>query len=122
MPYIRGSKIAKGLQSVKYSFTVPEKPKRWAELARRSPLARAPGALKRGTLSGLSTFLSQNMAKVEEKNKIWRKTKFRKKSKKGGPFSLARYCMLRGKTGTPFWFSLLGQMVQFDTIHFRRTL
>ena len=29
---------------------------------------------------------------------------------KGGPFSLVRYCMLRGK---PFWFSSLGQQVQF---------
>ena len=33
----------------------------------------------------------------------------RKKSK-GGPFGLVRYCMLRGK---PFWFSSLGQHVQF---------
>ena len=35
------------------------------------------------------------------------------------PFSLTRYCMLRGKK--PFWFSSLGQMVQLDTIKFRRT-
>ena len=39
------------------------------------------------------------------------------------PFNLTRYCMLRGKKGQkPFWFSSLGQMVQFDTIKFRRTL
>ena len=37
---------------------------------------------------------------------------------KGGPFSLTRYCMLRGKL---FLFSSLGEMVQFDTIIFRRT-
>ena len=32
---------------------------------------------------------------------------------RGGPFSLARYCMLRGKKEKPFWFSSLGQRVQF---------
>ena len=32
------------------------------------------------------------------------------KKLKGGPFSLVGYCMLRGK---PFWFSSLGQQVQF---------
>ena len=37
---------------------------------------------------------------------------------KAGPFSLARYCMLRGKT---FLLSFLGKMVQFDTLKFRRT-
>ena len=30
--------------------------------------------------------------------------------RKNGPFGLVRYCMLRGK---PFWFSSLGQQVQF---------
>ena len=29
--------------------------------------------------------------------------------------------MLRGQTGKPFWFTSLGEMVQFDTIIFRRT-
>ena len=29
---------------------------------------------------------------------------------KGGPLGLVRYCMLRGN---PFWFSSLGQQVQF---------
>ena len=41
---------------------------------------------------------------------------------KGGHFSLARYCMLRGKKEKLFWFSSLGQMVQFDTIKFLRTI
>ena len=41
---------------------------------------------------------------------------FRKKAsqcrkKNRGPFGLARYGMLRGK---PFWFSSLGQQVNFD--------
>ena len=50
---------------------------------------------------------------------------FRKKSRnaekklKGGPFSLVRYCMLRGK---PFYFSSLGQRVQFGVfLKFCRT-
>ena len=43
------------------------------------------------------------------------------KKLKGGPFSLTRYCMLREKKENPFWFSSLGQMVQFDTLKYRRT-
>ena len=38
-----------------------------------------------------------------------------------GPFGLARYCMLRGKKEKPFRFCSPGQMVQFDTMKFRRT-
>ena len=46
----------------------------------------------------------------------------RKKLEGGtGPFSLTRYCMLRGKKEEPFWFSSLGQMVRFDNVEFRRT-
>ena len=40
---------------------------------------------------------------------------------KGGPFSLARYCMLRGKKEKPFWFSFPGQQVKFGAFLFRRT-
>ena len=40
---------------------------------------------------------------------------------KGGPFGLARYNMLRGKTGKTFWFTSLGQIVQFGAIIFCRT-
>ena len=36
-----------------------------------------------------------------------------KKNLKGGPFGLVRYCMLRGK---PFWFSSLGQQVNFEIL------
>ena len=43
------------------------------------------------------------------------------KKLKGEPFGLSRYGMLRGKRGKPFWFSSLGQMIQFDTIKFCRT-
>ena len=43
------------------------------------------------------------------------------KKLKGGPFSLAQYCMLAEKQEKSFWFSSLGEMVQFDTIIFRKT-
>ena len=36
-------------------------------------------------------------------------------------FGLARYGMLRGKTGKTFWFSSLDQIVHFDAILFCRT-
>ena len=42
------------------------------------------------------------------------KSQYQKKLK-GGPFRLARYCMLRWKKGTTF-VQVLGQMVQFDTL------
>ena len=41
---------------------------------------------------------------------------------KGGTFSLARYCMLRGKKEKRFWFSSLGQKVQFGALKFCRFL
>ena len=43
------------------------------------------------------------------------------KKLKAGPFSLSRYCMLRGKRGKTFLFSSLGHMIQFGTIKFHRT-
>ena len=44
------------------------------------------------------------------------------KKRKGGPFSLSRYCvcMLRGKR-KKVWFSSLRQMIQFGTIKVRRS-
>ena len=44
-----------------------------------------------------------------------------RKKLKGGPFGLARYVMLPGKQEKPFWFSSLGQIVQFSAIIFCRT-
>ena len=90
-------------------------------VARRGPLARAPGALRReknfrkkvsqcqkklkwGTLWDFSTsILSQNSKKIEE-GTLWEKNFPKKVSQcrkklKGG---LARYGMLRGKTGKTF--------------------
>ena len=46
--HIQGSKIAKGLPSVNLQYSKIEKAKKINRVARRGPLARAPGALKRG--------------------------------------------------------------------------
>ena len=50
-----------------------------------------------------------------------KKSRSAEKNLEGGPFGLAQYGMLRGKTGKAFLVQLLGQMVQFDTIIFGRT-
>ena len=42
------------------------------------------------------------------------------KKMKGGPFGLAGFGMLHGKREKSFWFSSLGQMVQFGAIIFWR--
>ena len=76
---------------------------------------------ERGTLWDFSTsILSQNSKKNWRGGRPFEKKKFpEKKSRnaekklKGGPFGLVRYCMLRGK---PFWFSPLGQRVQFGLL------
>ena len=61
------------------------------------------------------------------KTKIRKKVSQCRKKLKGGPFSLSRYCMSPGivchaeKEEKSFWFSSLGEMIQFGTIKFRRT-
>ena len=61
-----------------------------------------------------TSILSQNSKnlKGEPLGKIFfpKKVSQCRKKLKGGPFGRVRYCMLRGK---PFWFSSLGQQVQF---------
>ena len=60
-------------------------------MARRDPLARAPGALKGGTLSDSSTFLSQNIKKIErgpfEVKKISKKSHNAEKTERNLRFS-----------------------------------
>ena len=46
--HIQGSKIAKGLPRVNLQYSKIEKAKKMDRVARRGPLARAPGALKGG--------------------------------------------------------------------------
>ena len=78
--------------------------------------------LKGGRLWDFSTSIqSQNSEKIEGDplGIFFRKKSQCRKKMKGGPFSLVRYCMLRGK---PFWFSSLGQQVQFGVfLKFCRT-
>ena len=67
-------------------------------VARRGPLAGAPGALKGGHFRNCQQLKGEPFGE---------KTNFRKKSHsaeklKGGHFGLARHGMLRGKTGKTF--------------------
>ena len=71
------------------------------------PFCRKTSKNLRGTL--WENFFPEKKSHNAEKN--W----------KGGTFGLARYCMLRGKRAKKFWFSSLGQMVQFGAIIFCRT-
>ena len=74
-----------------------------------------PKKLKEGTTPWdfSRSILSQNIEKIE--GGPFGRFFFEKKSHKAEKF------MLRGKRKNFFWFSSLGQKVQFDTIKFRRT-
>ena len=84
-----------------------------------------PKKLKGGTLWDFSTsILSQNSKKIE--GGPFGETLFREKSlavpKQSERGTLrSRYSMLCGKKEKPFWFSSLGQIVQFGAIIFCRT-
>ena len=88
-----------------------------------------PKKTERGALWDFPTsILSQNSKKIEGGpfgEKIpEKKSRSAEKNWKGGPFGLAWYGMLAwyaGKQEKPFWFSSLGQMVQFGAIIFCRT-
>ena len=98
-------------------------------VARRGPLARAPGALKGGTLWRKNKFSNKSLtmpkngkgdplgfsnihsvAKQQKKLKgdplgkkiSGKKSRSAEKKLEGGPFGLAGYGMLRGKTGKTF--------------------
>ena len=114
-PFLR-LKNSKSTSKCQVFFTVPKKPKSWTKLARRVPLARVPGALK-GKPMG---FFNISVAK-HQKGNFFEKILNAEKNWKG-PFSLVHYCVTRKKKEKPFWFSSLGQMVQFDTIKFHGTL
>ena len=91
--HTQGSKIAKRHPSVKYSFLQYSKIENFSKknkLKKNGPSGALKShnakKLKGGTLRGFSTsILSQNIKKMQ-----------------GGPFGLARYGMLRGKTGKTF--------------------
>ena len=82
-----------------------------------------PKKLKGGTLWDFSTsILSQNSKKIEGDplgEKFSPKKVAMAKKAKREPFGVVRYCMLLGK---PFWFSSLGQLVEFGVfLEFCRT-
>ena len=179
----RPKSLKNSKRTSKCQFTVLEnrKTKKMDRVARRGPLARAPGALKgghfrncqhfcrswRGTLWRRKPFekkslnaeklkggtlwdfqtpnLLSNIKEIEG-GTLWREKMFRKKSHnaeklKGGPFGVFHYPFCRktskkwrgdplispamvcyaGKQKKLFWFSSLGQMVQFGAIIFCRT-
>ena len=98
-----------------FSFTVPEKPKRLDRI----------GALKGGTLSHFSTSIVAKHLTIE--GGPFGETFFPKKSltmptktETGTLVSPGIVCYAEKKE-KPFWLSSLGQMIQFDTIKFRRT-
>ena len=130
-PHIQGSKIAKRLPSVKYSFLQYSKIENFSKklhtqkmdrVARRGLLARAPGALKshnaekteRGDPLGFFNIHSVAKHQKNAGGDPLRKKFFSKKNSqcrkkmKGGPFGLARYDMLRGKTGKTFLVQFAG--------------
>ena len=74
------------------------------------------------SLLGFSTsILSQNFEKIEGGKFFFRKKVSHSAEKvKVGPFSLTRYCMLRGKKGKTFL--ILFAKWLFDTIKFCRTI
>ena len=56
------------------------------------------------------------------KNFFWKKSlTMPKKTERGDPLVSPGMVCYAGKTGKPFWFSSLGQMVQFGAIIFCRT-
>ena len=79
-PRLKNSK-----RTSKSQFTVLEnrKSKKMDPVARRGPLARAPGALK-GGLSNLSTFLSQLKGDPLEKKQVFEKKSHNAEKLKGG--------------------------------------
>ena len=106
--------------------------KKMDRVARRSPLARAPGALKShnpeklkgGTLWGFSTsILSQNIKKLKGGKFLFSKKKSRsaEKNERGEPLVSPGMVCYAGKQEKPFWFSSLDQIVQFGAIIFCRT-
>ena len=90
---IEGSKIAKGLQSVKCSLSQYSK----------NPKVASNWRAKRGTLSDfLRSSLFQNIRKGDPLGRFFRKTSHNIEKKRKGVFSLARYFMLREKRQTFF--------------------
>ena len=100
--------MAKGLQNVKVLVNLEPFTKKIEKNL------TMPKKLKRRTLWDFSTsILLQNSKKIERGTLFLKKLKKVaqcRKNLKRGPFGLVRSRILRGK---PFWFTSLGQQVQF---------
>ena len=103
--------------SKKSKYQTHEKPKRRNWRA-KCQLARAPGALKEVVAKHQKI---EGCKKIGEKNS--EKSLTMPKKLKGGRESLVSPGMVyyAEKEGKPFWFSTLGQTIQFETIKFCRT-
>ena len=68
--------------------------------------------------------MGQNIKKLkgDPSENFFRTSLTMPKKLKGGPLISPGIVFTRKKGQKSFWFSFLGQMVQFDTIKFRRTL
>ena len=131
--HIQGSKIAKRLPSVEYSLLQYSKIENFTKeifskklhtqkmdrVARRGPLARAPGALKSHNAEKLKGdpfgffnihFVAKHHKIEGRKNFYFRKKSLAvpKKIGRGGPFGLPGYGMVRGKTGKTFLVQFAG--------------
>ena len=76
-----------------------------------------PGTAQLGAISKAQKQQKERTFKVSkysvQKENFFEKSLTMPKENWKGPFRLARYCMLRGKTGKLFWFSSFSQQVQF---------
>ena len=81
------------------------------------PANASPWRAKRGDTSEIV-----NIFVAVEGGTLWQKKISKKvsmpKNRKGGPFGLTRIVCYAGKQEKPFWFSSLGQMVQFGATIF----
>ena len=106
-PYLRRVKNSKKTSKCQVFFYSTRKPKSWTELARRGPSSAGPRSGRRETILNFSISIVSKHQKIEEVpfgELFSKKSHNAEKNLKGGPFSLARYCMLRGKTGKFFLF------------------
>ena len=136
--HIQGSKTAKRLPSVKYSFTVLENrkflkkkfekitySKKWTEW--RAKVSQCRKSERGRTLRGFSTsILTQNIKKMQgdpsEKIFLEKKSRSAEKNERGEPLVSPGMVCYAEKQEKPFWFSSLDQIVQFGAIIFCRTL
>ena len=119
--HIQGSKIAKGLPSVNLQYSKIKKPKNGPSGA-PGPASASPWRAKRGDTSEIvNIFVAVEGADPLEKKQNFEKSHSAEKNLKCHPLVSPGMVCYAGKQEKPFWFSSLGQMVQFGAIIFCRT-